>query len=172
MDAHEKAALLKQLENGKTAILEALHGVSAEVSIRKPAPGKWSILECIEHVVVSEDYLFAQILAATPADAPVKNEKRESAIPTRGLDRTRTIESPEMAKPAGRFSTLNGALRQFLALRERTIRFVETCDGDLRAQITTHPLFGSVNCYETLLMIAMHSLRHVKQIEECKPMLL
>jgi hypothetical protein len=34
--------------------------------------------------------------------------------------------------------------------------------------MTTHPLLGPANCYEMLLMMALHPLRHVGQIEEIK----
>jgi len=63
-------------------------------------------------------------------------------------------------------------LQGFLAARERTIRFVENCNEDLRAQSTTHPILGTVNCYEVLLMIAVHPHRHAKQIAEIKAALI
>jgi hypothetical protein len=34
--------------------------------------------------------------------------------------------------------------------------------------MTTHPLIPVVNCYEMLLMMAAHPLRHAKQIEEIR----
>jgi hypothetical protein len=39
---------------------------------------------------------------------------------------------------------------------------------DLRRRIATHPIMGTVNCHEMLLSIAVHTLRHVQQIEEIK----
>lgn len=172
MDTTEKAPLLIQLEQSRTAMLDVLDGVSEDTASRHPAPGRWSILDCVEHVIVAEDYLLAQIMTATPLDAQLRNEKREAAIPVRGLDRSRVIESPELAKPSGRFPTLREALQQFLASRKGTMSFVENCAADLRSQSIPHPLFGDVSCYEALLMIAAHSSRHTKQIEECRETLL
>jgi hypothetical protein len=37
---------------------------------------------------------------------------------------------------------------------------------DLRRELTSHPLIGVVNCYEILLMMAVHLHRHARQIEE------
>ena len=153
-------------------MLDVLDGVSEETAARQPALGRWSILDCVEHVIFAEDYLLAQIMTATPLDAPLRNEKRENAIPVRGIDRSRVIESPDLAKPSGRFPTLREALQQFLASRMSTMSFVERCTADLRSQSIPHPLFGDVSCYEALLMIAVHSLRHTKQIEECREALL
>jgi hypothetical protein len=168
MDAQEKATLLTRLEAGKRAMLEVLNGVTEDEAARNPASGRWSILQCLEHLAASEDYLFMQILAARSSEAPMVNEKREALILSQSLDRTKAVESPQMARPVGRFSTLAQALDHFLDARERTLRFVESCEADLRSRITTHPIVGTVNCYENLLTIAMHPLRHAKQIDECK----
>jgi len=168
MNEQERAALLGELEQGKADILRAVDGVTEEMAARSTSLQRWSILECVEHIATSEDYLFGQILVAHPSDAPTASAKRESAIRARGLDRTQKVPAPEVVKPAGEFSSLREALKRFLAARERTIRYVETCQEDLRSQITTHPIVGPVNCYETLLMMAMHPMRHARQIEEVK----
>jgi hypothetical protein len=168
VEKHEKERILADLESGRNVLLEALSGVTEDTAAVSPAPGKWSILECVEHLAVSEEYLFGQIEASHPSEAPIVNEKRESLIVARGLDRTRPVQSPDVGRPAARFSTLAAALQSFLAAGERTIRFVESCGEDLRAKSTTHPIIGTVNCYETLLMIAVHPHRHAKQIAEIK----
>jgi hypothetical protein len=168
MEPHEKKELLADLESGRQALLDALNGVTEEIAPRTPAPGKWSVLECVEHLVVSEDYLFSQLIASRDSHAAVVNRDREARILSRGLDRTKTMQSPEVGRPAGRFSTLREAVQCYLASRERTIRFVENCNDDLRSKLTSHPLIGAVNCYEMLLIIAVHPHRHSKQIEEIK----
>ncbi len=53
-------------------------------------------------------------------------------------------------------------------MRERTVRLAGNCEEDLRLKTTSHPLVGPVNCYEILLLIAVHPQRHAKQIEEIK----
>ena len=97
MHDHEKTQLLSDLENGRKALLDALTDVSEDLAVRAPAPGKWSVLECVEHLVVSEDYLFSQILAAHSSDTAMANEKREAMIVAVGLDRNRKIQSPTPA---------------------------------------------------------------------------
>ena len=167
MDKHEKEKLVADLESGRQTLMDVLKGITEDLAARTP-PGRWSILECVEHLAVSEDYLFSQIAVAHSLPVPVVNEKREALIVTRGLDRTKPVPSPEVGRPAGRFSTNAEALWSFLASREQTISFVENCSEDLRAKLTTHPIIGGVNCYETLLMIAVHPKRHAQQIKELK----
>ena len=166
MTADEKQKMLAWLEQGRDALKAAVDGVSEEEAARVPAPGRWSVLECVEHIAIVEDYLYGQIVVSTAVAEPVINALRESLIPVRGLDRTRRIECPAEGLPAGRFKTLAAAIAHFLESRERTIALVAANREDLRARITTHPLLGTVNCYETLMMIAVHPLRHVGQIEE------
>jgi hypothetical protein len=73
-----------------------------------------------------------------------------------------------MAIPSGRFATVDQAARAFVVSRERTLRFVQSCDDDLRAKVTQHPVIGAANCYEMLLMMAAHPYRHAVQIAEIR----
>jgi uncharacterized damage-inducible protein DinB len=168
MKESERNEILAFLQRGSTALADAVQDVSDELAARIPGPGKWSILQCAEHVAITEEGLFSLILASRLADAPQVNAEREAKIVARGADRSRRVESPEDVRPAGRFETLVQAFQHFLASRERTIEFAKTCDEDLRARIAPHPLLGMVNCHEMLLLMAAHPLRHARQIEEIK----
>lgn len=168
MEAHEKVEILQALQSGRDAFLDALSATTEDLAGRSPGPGRWSALECAEHVAVSEDFLFSRIAHATDADVPAVNKKREAAILARGADRANAGLSPEAVKPAGRFPTLADAVQHFLASREQTVRFVKSCSEDLRSKLTTHPLVGRVNCYEVLLLMAVHPRRHAAQIQEIK----
>ncbi len=163
--------MLALLEQGRAELVAALDGVSGEDAARVPGEERWSILGCVEHLAISEDYLFSQIMAATPSEAPLRNELRETRMLERGTDRSRRIESPKEGQPKGRFPTLEAAFGHFMESRERTVEFVAGCQEDLRSQATWHPILGAANSYEMLLSIAVHCLRHlchVKQIEEIK----
>jgi hypothetical protein len=159
--------LIADLKASQEVLLLSLNGVTENLAVVKPRLG-WSILECIEHVAIAEEYMFAQIASAKWSPTPVVNGQREDAIRVRGTDRTRKIEAPSAAKPAGRFTTLAAATQHFLATRQRTLTFLENCDADLRAMLTNHPLIGQVNCYEMLLIMAVHPQRHARQIDEIR----
>jgi len=168
MNVEERRELLASLERGKQALIDSLTGLSREAAQRVPTPGCWTILEVVEHVAISEDYLFGQIQHATPVDQPIVNALRETMIPIIGADRSRRIECPADGLPAGRFPTLDAALEHFLSSRTRTVEFIESTQDDLRARITTHPILGPANCYEILLTMAVHPLRHAQQIVETR----
>ena len=168
MEAAERQQILELLEKGRTALLAAVGGLSELDASRIPAPGKWSILGCVEHLGISEDYLFAQIASAPISDTPVLNPDREAKMMARGTDRTRRMESPTEGHPRGAFPTLVAAVAHFLASRQRTVDFVRSNPSDLRSRMTWHPILKQANCHEMLISICVHTLRHVKQIEEVK----
>jgi hypothetical protein len=171
MDENERHQILALLREGRAAVPAAVADIDEELARRIPAPGRWSILGCVEHIAFSEDYLFAQMGKAIASSSPAINPEREAKMLARGTDRSRRIESPPEGHPAGAFHTLSAAIVHFLESRDRTIEFVQNYRGDLRAHMTWHPILGNANNYEMLLSICVHALRHVKQIQEIKTQL-
>jgi uncharacterized damage-inducible protein DinB len=168
MQASEKQEMLALLAAGRHALLDAVDGIGEEQASRRPAAGGWSVLECVEHVALVEEYLLARLLEGrTAADTGI-NPAREGRIAKRAADRTRPVAAPEAVHPTGKYATVRDAVAAFFATRERTIRYLEACDEDLRGKVTTHPLIGTVNCQETLVMMAAHPKRHAEQIREMR----
>jgi uncharacterized damage-inducible protein DinB len=164
----EKQSLFETLNNGRDALETALAGVDDAMASRKPPSGGWSILECVEHMVLSEQYLLTRLrIAQLSADPP--HPSRESKIAARAADRSRPIEAPSVSQPSGRYRGLHEALAAFDAVRAETLEYVENLNDDPRCWTTDHPLFpGPVTCQETLLMIAAHPTRHAQQILEIR----
>src|ERR1700761_7913841 len=113
MNEAEKLEVLRKLQAGRDALGEALAGVDDAMAARKPASDGWSILDCVEHVVITEGYLLSRLQAATLTDQPFEKWRRETKIAGLASDRTRRIEAPEQAHPHGRYRTLNDALAAF-----------------------------------------------------------
>ncbi len=168
MDSKEQRQILALLEEGQAALVLALDGVSPETAVRIPAPGSWTILGCVEHLAVTEDYLFSQIVAAKVSVTPLINPEREARMLARGADRSRKIESPPEGHPKAIFPTLPAAFAHFLASRKRTMDFVAANHDDLRTRMTWHPILADANVHEMLISIGVHCLRHINQIEEIK----
>ena len=168
MDAHQKQEFLESLESGRDAVLAALDGLTENFATHTPQPGKLAVRECVEHLFLAEDYLFAQIAGARPSEVPVGSRARELRILQRGADRSNQLESPEIARPSGRFPTLASALSSFIEIHDPTIRRVRELEEDPHTLTANHPLIGPVNCYEMLLIIAIHPHRHAAQIREAR----
>ncbi len=169
MDENQRQQMLTLLAEGTRAIHAAASGIDDADAARRPANGNWSILDCLEHVAVTERALFAGIRNATKADAPQPNPEREAKIWNRALDRARFIAAPDIVVPHGNFTSAAQALLNFATARGETVHWVETFADDPHDWITTHPLVRSpVNCWEMLLMIALHPKRHAEQITQIR----
>lgn len=168
MNALEKSETLDALQKSRRSFLNSVNGVTEELATRSPGADRWSILECAEHVAVSEDYLFSLIAPAKELESSIVNESRVALILARGADRSRPNMSPEVVRPTARFAALAEAIRHFSISRDRTIHFQEESEEDLRFKMAAHPLLGPVNCDEILALMAVHTSRHAKQICEIR----
>ena len=151
--------------------VSALDGVSEAEAVWKPAPDRWSALECAEHVAVAEALMFRAVRHPTPIAAPAPDDRsREERVRKGALapDRSRKGVAPEGTGPRGRFASLSEAVAQFVASRERAIRYVETCSEDLRSLSTMHPFVGRITCQECLWLLIGHPVRHAEQIREIR----
>lgn len=165
----DKEEIRSALKAGRAALGGALAGVDADLASRKPGLNQWSILECVEHVAISERYLHSRLTCATRVDQALENRTREERILERGADRSRRVESPERGWPTGRFENVTQALDDFDATRKETLQFVEEFKDDPRCWVTDHPVIpGPVNLVEILLTMAVHPARHAQQIGEIR----
>ena len=165
----DREKLLDLLRETRERFLRSFAGVSDEQSRKRPAEGCWSVLDTVEHMALAETFMLetlTQRRRPRPAGAP----NREALILERAADRSNRFESPELARPTGRFPTLEAAKKQFETSRAGAISFVEESKEDLRATEVTHPhpRVGDVSAYEMLIIIAKHAERHALQIDEIK----
>jgi uncharacterized damage-inducible protein DinB len=167
MDYSDRQFLIDRLSQSRAEFLDAVAGVSEEQARTTPAQDRWSVLDCVEHVVNAERALLAGFERATPTSSADATEA-EAKILAQGANRSRRFEAPERARPTGRFGSLAEAVAAFQQSREATIRFVEFSANDLRACTQRHPLRGEVTGYECMLLMIMHPIRHAAQIREIR----
>jgi len=167
MEDIDRKFLIERLQQGRAEFLDAIAGVSEEEARSRPGQERWSVLDCAEHVATAERGLLAGFRNPAPVEATGASEL-ETKILAHGANRSRRVEAPERARPAGRFASLAEAATAFQDARAETIRFVESCATDLRACTVQHPLRGQVTGYECMLLIIMHPIRHAAQIREIR----
>ena len=138
----------------------------------KPAPGRWSVGEVVEHLALSESFLFdlQQKIVGGPAAtaeqraaAKGKDEVIVKTIP----DRTKKAQAPEALQPGARLGSRAEVLAAFKERRAKTIAYASTTKDDLRARVGDSPI-GPVDAYQWLLFVAAHSERHLAQLREVK----
>lgn len=165
----DKARLITMLHESGERFLGSFTDVTDDQSRIHPAEGKWSVLDTVEHLTVAETTMVKLVVETRrtkTADRPNREERFLQVVPDRGF----RMEAPEGGRPTGRFANLAQARALFETARAEAIRFVEECSEDLRATEVTHPhpMAGVISTYEMLLVMALHSERHAKQIEETR----
>lgn len=171
----ERDYAMSYLHATRKMFLDSIAGLSDAQWNFKAAPDRWSIAECAEHIAVSEQFLRGlanQSLKspATPekklpaAEMRAKDEKIVAAVP----DRSQKFQAPEPIRPTHRFKSPEETVAQFRKLRDDNIDYIDKTQDDLRAHFFTHPVLGQMDTYEWYLLLAGHSERHTKQIQEVK----
>jgi uncharacterized damage-inducible protein DinB len=171
MDAREREQILKLLAESRDAFLSAAANISDEHAHIRPAPDQWSVLDCVEHVAITDHFMLTVITTRLAPAPPSGDRSREEFLLRELTNRAKKINAPDRAHPTGRFPTLAAAIEQFSQSRARGIQFVEHCDKDLRAHTASHPLFGPISGQEYLIILALHPARHAAQIREVRQIL-
>lgn len=161
---------VQYLESTKKGVLEATKGLSAAQWNFKSAPDRWSIAECMEHIAASEDYIRGMVVEkvmVAPAAPGRDVVKIDETILANVPDRSNKLQAPEPLKPTNRFGSPQLAIDHFVESRAKTEEFVKATPG-LRDHASDSPVGTKWDAYEFVLLIAAHSERHTKQINEVK----
>ena len=163
----ERQRLVAHLEmTGRWLIDEVSTLSQAQLEFRS-APGTWSILEVLEHlVVVGPIYwndLQKALKAAPGSGRPVTN--RDADILWYGIDRTNREAAIAPENPPGKLRDLPAGLDAYRTQHARLLHYAKTTKDDLRGHVVERQ--GS-DAYQWALLISTHEQRHILQIREIK----
>ncbi len=157
--------LIKLLQDTRETFLAGCSGISDTQGKFKPAPDRWSIEECTEHVALVEARLLLRLTEEAKPSEHVERPERQVELARTTRDRSGKRNAPEPARPTGRFGSLANALQQFAANREKIMAYLRDCADDLHARTVVHPV-GPMTSHELVVMMSSHTLRHLDQIRE------
>lgn len=168
----ERTYAIDFLKSSQQNLHQSLSGLSDEQANYKPAVDRWSIAECVEHIVLVEKGIFRAVQASMTASA---NPEKRSAIRVSDIDVIKSVRSRAMVTlspapfvPTGRFQDSNTALQAFDGYRTAAIDFMQITENDLRTHYFQHFILGTLDVYQAILLMASHVERHRKQIDEVK----
>lgn len=140
---------LEVLRTTPAAVRQAVAGLPEPVVSAPERPGKWSMVQVVQHLADSElvgAFRYRMILAH---DRP--------AIP--GYDQDRWAERLRYAE-----SDLEPALRQLEAVRAANLRLLERTTPEERRRVGIHAERGEESVEHTMRMYAGHDLVHLRQL--------
>ena len=166
MTPAERERAITSLDESRERLLATVRKLSASQLAFKPGAERWSVAECVEHIILVESSILRAIEKTVQGsvDSP-PNALEDDALLARVVDRSERMKGPERLMPTRRWSD-DELFREFEAARKRTAEFAATTDASLRESGFPHPAFGPLDCYQWLLLIPAHGERHRAQAEE------
>jgi hypothetical protein len=172
LTAEERKFAIDYFNKTKERLLNDVKGLSAAQLIFKADSTRWSVAQCVEHIALAESLIWQYISATVkqPATPEKKSQMKYSdeQIITVTTDRSMKFKAPEPLQPVGKFASTDEALKYYINRRDSTIAYIGATQDDLKNRYIVHPIMGTLNLYQGLLLIAAHSERHTLQLEEVK----
>jgi uncharacterized damage-inducible protein DinB len=163
--------VFQQLDGARTKLRAAVDLVPADLRGRRPGDDRWSVNEILEHLSLVEQR-FGGLIAMRIAEARQsgigpEQETREP-FPARlnqmFADRANRRSAPEAVHPTGSLGE-KAAWEAVERARALIREIVSAADGlALSHVVHNHPVFGTLNVYQLVELIANHEVRHSKQI--------
>lgn len=169
MTPAERAYLLKWLAETRELMLRTAGDLSREQLVYRPEAGRWSVADNIEHLLVAEKRVVGGIekLLQQPPDPSRRAAMTDEQIAAQVGTVVQPVQALPQSMPASRWPPEH-LLQEFQITRQRTYDFAASVDADLRQRFMPHFLFGDLDCYQWLLLLAAHCQRHRAQSEQVK----
>ena len=164
---------LAHLDAASRDLRAAVEAVPVPLRAQKPAPGRWSVDDVVEHLGKVEQIFFGALLTKLEAAraaglcAEVEAPPRLPE-PTRTFmaDRTNPRNAPEPVHPTGTVDAVI-SLQTIYAGHARLKEALQACDGLALSTVThDHRFFGTLNVYQWIELMAGHEGRHIAQLRE------
>jgi hypothetical protein len=174
--------IINETEKNSEAARQLVAGLSEAQLNWKPAPDKWSISQCLDHLAVTSSkfgpYFTAALARARkkwPASTPPAYRPSwmggwliKQVTPETG----RNLPAPKVFRPS-ESSTIQGAFESFLKQQERFLAFVRETDGvdynktRLRSPVTPLMRYSLADAF---VVTVVHGQRHLAQARRVREM--
>jgi hypothetical protein len=154
--------VVDEIKNASAQLLQTLAGFNEQQINHVPEPGSWSAAEVGEHVYLSMNTM-DEVLRQPGKKADRPYDEQVDGIRKMFLDFSTKMESPEFIRPALKDYNKEELLSKLSDVFERAL--AEAPQADLH-DIVSIPSFGEPSKFELLNFVAVHTKRHVHQLEK------
>lgn len=160
----ERQRLIAHLNMTEGWLADEVAGLSpAQLTFRR-APGTWTILEVVDHLLVVGPIYWQDLQDALKGPGGQKSPASDADILWYGIDRSNRETAIPSEVPKG-LKDLSAGLEAHRKLHARLVEYVRTTKDDLRGHIVKRQ---SCDAYQWALLISTHEQRHILQIREIK----
>jgi PelA/Pel-15E family pectate lyase len=162
----DRQRLVAHLEMTAAWLADEVSGLTAaQVQFRR-APGAWTIVEVVDHLVVVGPIYWKDLQAAIEEPAGGRTSQMTDAdVLWYGIDRSWREQAIPTELPAGRVRDVAAALDEFRTHHNRLLQYIRTTRDDLRRHYVRRQ---RSDAYQWALLISTHVQRHILQIREIK----
>ena len=166
MSELERERLVAHLEMTERWLADELSNLSqAQLEFRR-APGTWSILEVLEHLVVVGPIYWEDLQQGVQGPPTSDNlASGDATILWYGINRSNREPAVPSETPRGELHDVTAGLDQYRKNHARLVAYIRTTKDDLRHRIVQRQL---CDAYQWALLISTHEQRHILQIREVK----
>ncbi len=170
--ADERSFIRNYYAETLAALRRNVSSLTTEQLHFKPTATAWSISQCLEHIVLTENMIFGMVKEnmAQPANPQRRTEIQfsDEQILSMVVDRSEKYPAPQALLATGKYGNAEEALQDLATQRTEIIAYIDSTPTDeLRNHVSDSPS-GASDAYQSLLFLAGHTARHTLQIEEIK----
>jgi uncharacterized damage-inducible protein DinB len=173
LNKDEKAKVTSLLQSSLEGLTKSVNGLSEAQLNFKPDSTRWSVKECVYHLALSETNIWGWMQGVITA--PANPDKRASVkatddqVITGVEDRSHKVKTSEPFEPKNaKWASKDEAMAFLKEERQKHIDYINSSTDDFRNHIAEQGPMGPMDAYQIVLLLAQHTVRHTKQIEEVK----
>lgn len=164
--------LLEHLTTQRAVLQEALDATPPGLREQRPAEGRWSIAQVLEHLAIVERQVVALLrrgVQQAMATGPLPDDEATTPVlPTIDgallLDRERRVAAGPQVQPSGTVDA-NGAWQALERHRSTLLDLLHGIDGKRTDMVRApHPVLGTLTLQQWIAFLGFHEARHAAQI--------
>ncbi len=172
LTADERAEAIALLEATRNKVLGEAAALSDAAWSFQPGPDRWSVAQVVEHLLLTEGFLWQSLDAALATEVDPewakKTEGRMAMIKQLLPDRSQRFQAPAPLQPHTEKSDLSRRelVQRYREAREKSLAFARETEAPIKAHLVDSENFGPMSAHHWLVFIALHNQRHNQQIDE------
>ena len=170
MTDEERKRAVKHMSDTQDDLFKTIKGLSDEQLNFRVVEDSGTVAECIRHMTISENTIWAGFVEAPLATDPDPSRRSEVTMTDDQIlgiieSRAQGVRTSAPFEPENKPEPLDQVLKEFKQMRADHIKFTKKTKEDLRNRYGTLP-FGTIDAYQALLFMSGHTRRHIDQIKE------
>jgi hypothetical protein len=170
MTKEERKFVVNHLNKTQKEMMKTIKGLSEEQLNFKPDANSWSVSDCVRHITISENMIWAGFVSAGLANEPDPSKRSDVKMTDEQLlagieSRENKVKTGAPFEPGAKPDPFTDVVKEFNDLRKEHIAFAKKSDEDLRNRYGQSP-FGVIDVYQAIIFMSGHTKRHTDQMKE------